>query len=118
MPLEDTLARMRRDRTSAGEPEPPVHLLVGTYDGPNPLKRGLWAGFACDMGGERGVRARYAVQARATAERMREHARRHGHDTTAVDAEAAGVERYAAACEIAAADPTLPAPEYLPEEIA
>jgi hypothetical protein len=48
MNIDDRLAEMRRDRLAAGEAEPFVHLLVGTYDGPNPLKQGMWAGFACD----------------------------------------------------------------------
>lgn len=48
MSLADTLARMRREATPEGKPELFVHLLVGSYEGPNPLKEGLWAGFACD----------------------------------------------------------------------
>jgi hypothetical protein len=62
------------------------------------------------------VLTRYADQARDCARRMREHADRFPDDLDAIQRETADLDRYADACEMAAADPTLPTPEYLPEE--
>ncbi|MEU4558432.1 hypothetical protein AB0F72_08580 [Actinoplanes sp. NPDC023936] len=58
------------------------------------------------------VLTRYAKQARYSAQRIRGHAVRYGHDLAAVEPECAALERYADACELAAADPNLPTPEY------
>jgi hypothetical protein len=67
------------------------------------------------------VLTRYAQQARSEAERLHAALRAFPLDEAELKAEAAGWERYAQACELAAADPSLPTPDgtsYGPSEVA
>jgi hypothetical protein len=62
------------------------------------------------------VLTRCATQARQQADRLRSAVKAFPLDEFELKAEAVGLERYADACDLAAADPTLTTPEYLPEE--
>lgn len=63
------------------------------------------------------VLTRYAARADATARRARRRAKQLPQFAETMEEFAVGLERYAAQCRTAAADPTLPLPDYAGSEV-